>query len=129
LGGEIRTEKSDHRRANQKVLEHEILPPKKLDYKNTKRRLRLTGRLAPFRFHFLPIQRDSPGGFAPFRFHFSMIWLFKITTRLTECEEGTLHKSKTLDRALRSNALFVLVLVLVLSPPRRTVLVLVLEAI
>jgi hypothetical protein len=47
---------------------------------------------------------------------------------LTECEEGTLHKSKTLDRALRSNALFVLVLVLVLSPPRRTVLVLVLEA-
>ena len=33
---------------------------------------------------------------------------------LTECEEGTLHKSKTLDRALRSNALFVLLLVLVL---------------
>jgi hypothetical protein len=62
LGGEIRTEKSDHRRANQKVLEHEILPPKKLDYKNTKRRLRLTGRLAPFRFHFLLIQRDSTGG-------------------------------------------------------------------
>ena len=25
---------------------------------------------------------------------------------LTECDEGTLHKSKTLDRALRSNALF-----------------------
>ena len=48
---------------------------------------------------------------------------------LTECDEGTLHKSKTLDRALRSNALFVLVLVLVLSPPRRTVLVLVLESI
>ena len=33
---------------------------------------------------------------------------------MTECEEGTLHKSKTLDRALRSNALFVLLLVLVL---------------
>ncbi len=46
---------------------------------------------------------------------------------LTEFDEGTLHKSKTLDRALRSNALFVLLLVLVLSPPRRTVLVLVLE--
>ena len=30
LGGEIRTEKSDHRRANQKVLEHETLPPKNL---------------------------------------------------------------------------------------------------
>ena len=45
-------------------------------------------------------------------------------TPLTECQEETLHKSKTLDRALRSNALFVLVLVLVLSPPRRTVLVL-----
>jgi hypothetical protein len=43
---------------------------------------------------------------------------------LTECEEGTLPKSKTLDRALRSNALFVLVLVLVLSI---AVLVLVLE--
>ena len=42
---------------------------------------------------------------------------------LTECEEGTLHKSKTLDRALRSNALFVLLLVLVLSDA-----VLVLEA-
>ena len=27
---------------------------------------------------------------------------------LTVCEEETLHKSKTLDRALRSNALFVL---------------------
>ena len=45
---------------------------------------------------------------------------------LTECDEETLHKSKTLYRALRSNALFVLHLVLVLSPPRRTVLVLVL---
>ncbi|MCE2752432.1 MAG: hypothetical protein LW720_11160 [Pirellula sp.] len=45
---------------------------------------------------------------------------------LTECEEGTLHQSKTLDRALRSNALFVLLLVLVLSI---AVLVLVLEAI
>ena len=43
---------------------------------------------------------------------------------LTEFDEGTLHKSKTLDRALRSNALFVLLLVLVLSPPRRMVLVL-----
>ena len=43
---------------------------------------------------------------------------------LTECDEGTLHKSKTPDRALRSNALFVRFLVLVLSPPRRTVLVL-----
>jgi hypothetical protein len=45
---------------------------------------------------------------------------------LTECDEGTLHKSKTPDRALRSNALFVLLLVLVLSI---AVLVLVLEAI
>jgi hypothetical protein len=44
---------------------------------------------------------------------------------LTECDEGTLHKSKTPDRALRSNALFVLLLVLVLSI---AVLVLVLEA-
>ena len=43
---------------------------------------------------------------------------------LTECDEGTLHKSKTPDRALRSNALFVLVLVLVLS-----IAVLVLESI
>ncbi len=43
---------------------------------------------------------------------------------LTECDEGTLHKSKTLDRALRSNVLFLRFLVLVLSPPRRTVLVL-----
>ena len=43
---------------------------------------------------------------------------------LTECDEGTLHKSKTLDRALRSNALFVRFLVLVLS---LAVLVLVLE--
>jgi hypothetical protein len=34
---------------------------------------------------------------------------------LTECEEETFHKSKTLDRAPRSNALFVLLLVLVLS--------------
>jgi hypothetical protein len=34
---------------------------------------------------------------------------------LTECDEGTLHKSKTPDRALRSNALFVRFLVLVLS--------------
>ncbi len=60
-----------------------------------------------------------------------MIFLVSPRTRghrerlaLTECEEGTLHKSKTLDRALRANALFVLLLVLVLSPPRRTVLVL-----
>ena len=45
---------------------------------------------------------------------------------LTECDEGTLHKSKTPDRALRSNALFVRFLVLVLS---FAVLVLVLEAI
>ena len=45
---------------------------------------------------------------------------------LTECEEGTLHKSKTLDRALRSNALFVLLLVLVLV---LSIAVLVLEAI
>jgi hypothetical protein len=45
---------------------------------------------------------------------------------LTECDEGTLHKSKTPDRALRSNALFVLLLVLVLSI---AVLVLVLESI
>jgi len=43
---------------------------------------------------------------------------------LTECDEGTLHKPKTPDRALRSNALFVLLLVLVLSI---AVLVLVLE--
>ena len=43
---------------------------------------------------------------------------------MTECDEGTLHKSKTPDRALRSNALFVLLLVLVLSI---AVLVLVLE--
>ena len=49
---------------------------------------------------------------------------------LTECDEGTLHKSKTLDRALRSNALFVLLLVLVLSIAVLVlVLVLVLEAI
>ncbi len=48
---------------------------------------------------------------------------------LTDCEEEILLKSKTLDRAFRSNALFVLLLVLVLSPPRRTVLVLVLAAI
>jgi hypothetical protein len=34
---------------------------------------------------------------------------------LNECDEGTLHKSKTPDLALRSNALFVLLLVLVLS--------------
>jgi len=39
--------------------------------------------------------------------------------------EGALHKSKTLDRAFRSKALFVLLLVLVLS---EAVLVLVLEA-
>jgi hypothetical protein len=45
---------------------------------------------------------------------------------LTECDEGTLHKSKTPDRALRSNALFVLLLVLVLSLAV-LVLVLVLE--
>ena len=45
---------------------------------------------------------------------------------LTECEEESLHKSKTLDRALRSDALFILLLVLVLSI---AVLVLVLEAI
>ena len=45
---------------------------------------------------------------------------------LTECDEGTLHKSKTPDRALRSNALFVRFLVLVLSI---AVLVLVLESI
>ena len=45
---------------------------------------------------------------------------------LTECDEGTLHKSKTPDRALRSNALFVLLLVLVLSI---AVLELVLESI
>jgi len=31
---------------------------------------------------------------------------------LTECDEETFDKSKTLDRALRSNALFVLLLVL-----------------
>ena len=43
---------------------------------------------------------------------------------LTECDEETFDKSKTLDRALRSNALFVLLLVLVLSI---AVLVLVLE--
>ena len=43
---------------------------------------------------------------------------------MTECDEETFHKSKTLDRALRSNALFALLLVLVLSPPRRPVLVL-----
>ena len=36
-------------------------------------------------------------------------------TPLTECEEETLHKSKTLDRALWSNALFLLLPVLVLS--------------
>jgi hypothetical protein len=43
---------------------------------------------------------------------------FKMYERhaLTECDEGTLHKSKTPDRALRSNALFVLLLVLVLEP-------------
>ena len=35
--------------------------------------------------------------------------------RITEGEEETLHKLKILDRALRSNALFVLLLVLVLS--------------
>jgi hypothetical protein len=62
LGGNTGTERTDDCRANQKVLKHEILPPKKLDNKNTKRRLRLTGRLAPFRFHLLLIQRDSPGG-------------------------------------------------------------------
>ena len=45
---------------------------------------------------------------------------------LTEWDEGTLHKSKTPDRALRSNALFVRFLVLVLSI---AVLVLVLGAI
>jgi hypothetical protein len=45
---------------------------------------------------------------------------------LTDCEEEIFHKSKTLDRAFRSNALFVLLLVLVLSI---AVLVLVLEAI
>ena len=38
-----------------------------------------------------------------------------VQVALTECEEETFHKSKTLDRALRSNALFVLLLVLVLS--------------
>jgi hypothetical protein len=43
---------------------------------------------------------------------------------LTEWDEGALHKSKTPDRALRSNALFVRFLVLVLSI---AVLVLVLE--
>jgi hypothetical protein len=48
------------------------------------------------------------------------------TAMVTECDEGTLHKSKTPDRALRSNALFVRFLVLVLS---LAVLVLVLEAI
>ena len=31
-----------------------------------------------------------------------------VQVALTECEEETFHKSKTLDRALRSNALFVL---------------------
>ncbi len=45
---------------------------------------------------------------------------------MTECDEGTLHKSKTPDRALRSTALFVRFLVLVLSI---AVLVLVLESI
>ena len=45
---------------------------------------------------------------------------------LTECDEETFDKSKTLDRALRSNALFVLLLVLVLSI---AVLVLVLDSI
>ena len=48
-----------------------------------------------------------------------------VQVALTECEEETFHKSKTLDRALRSNALFVLLLVLVLSI---AVLVLVLGA-
>ena len=38
-----------------------------------------------------------------------------VQVALTECEEETFHKSKTLDRALRSNALFVLLLVLVLE--------------
>ena len=47
-------------------------------------------------------------------------------TPLAEYEEETLHESKTLDRALRSNALFVLLLVLVLSI---AVLVLVLDSI
>ena len=49
-------------------------------------------------------------------------------TPLTECEEETLHKSKTLDRALRSNALFLLLPVLVLSIAV-LVLVLVLDSI
>ena len=44
---------------------------------------------------------------------------------LTECDEGALNKSKTPDRALRSNALFVRFLVLVLSI---AVLVLVLDS-
>ncbi len=48
----------------------------------------------------------------------------QLTAALTECDEETFDKSKTLDRALRSNALFVLLLVLVLSI---AVLVLVLE--
>jgi hypothetical protein len=47
---------------------------------------------------------------------------------LTVCEEQPLHKSKALDRAFRSTNFFALLLVLVLSPPRRTVLVLVLDA-
>ena len=49
-----------------------------------------------------------------------------ISLEWTEYEEETLHKSKTLDRALRCIALFVLPLVLVLSI---AVLVLVLETI
>ena len=47
-----------------------------------------------------------------------------ILLKWTEFEEKTLHKSKTLDRALRCTALFVLLLVLVLS-----IAVLVLETI
>jgi hypothetical protein len=47
-----------------------------------------------------------------------------IAIALTDCEEEILHKSKTLDRSFRSNAWFVLLLVLVLS-----IAVLVLEAI
>jgi len=50
---------------------------------------------------------------------------FNVRTAHTDrVREGTLHKSKTPDRALRSNALFVRFLVLVLSI---AVLVLVLE--
>ena len=46
---------------------------------------------------------------------------------LTVCEKETLHMSKPLDRRLRCNVLFLVLLVLVLSPPWRTVLVLVIE--